>query len=244
MVATAAMQAYQANEANDKSKVQNSIRKVEAELANKVRDSKNSVAAQVDKLQRWVQASNNKLRMQAAASAIEANTVNASRRGSERMRQKFSSSVQRAEVMGQQAAATGLSGVAGPVTDIVAGTLALRDSIVTENLRRQGLSEDFDTARRAGALMSQMVNGLDNSILHPSIDYNQATPNLLHEKSGNEMFAPILANLGVEYLKQEPPKILVKDTPSGTPDRVPEQFRFETSIAPGADDPFSLWVRG
>ena len=236
----AAVSAYQANEANDKVKVQNSIRKAEADVANAVRDKRNGVAIAVDKLNRWVQSTNNNLRLKAGASALEANTTNAVRRSDERTVRQFTSLTQRAEAMGQQAAAVGLSGVSGQVTDMIAGTISLRDSIVTEGLRRQGVSEDFDTARRAGAIMSQMINGLDNSILTPSMDYNINTPDLQHEKSGTGMFLPILLNAGMQYAQSGGGE----KTAEGTPNRPPAQFQFETSVAPGADDPFSFMVTG
>jgi hypothetical protein len=239
MAVSAALQMYSANEANDKAKVANSIRKAEADATNRIRDTRNGVNIAVDKLNRWVQSNNNNLRMKSAASALEANTTNAARRSDERTTQRFQSAIQRAETLGAQQAAVGLSGVSGPVTDMIAGSIALRDSIVAEGLRKQGVSEDFDTARRAGAIMSQMVNGLDNSILTPMIDHNTATPDLLHEKSGTGMFAPILLNSASQMGSS-----LQSSTgnATGTPDRAPEKFQFETSVSPGADDPFSFWV--
>jgi hypothetical protein len=181
-LASAGLSLYQAHQANEEAKLRNKLRKKQAEINNQTRQIGNAESIETNKLQRWVQNRNNQLAAQSVGSALEANTVNAARSSAKRTRAQFTSAVGRAEQMGQQAAQTAFSGVTGSVTQVVAGTMALRDSIAQEAFRRAGVTEITDTARRAGAIMSQLANAQDLSILNPRMDYNTDIPELEQEK--------------------------------------------------------------
>jgi hypothetical protein len=76
---------------------------------------------------------------------------------------------------------------------MVAGTVALRSSIVNEQLRKQGVSEDDAAGQRAGMIMSQMVNGLDNSIIYPNRDNNVNVAQEAKAPSALSVYGPLLA---------------------------------------------------
>lgn len=182
-LASAGLNLWNAHQANEEVKLRNKLRKKEAELSNRTRQYGNAESIETNKLQRWVQNRNNQLAAQSVGSALEANTVNAARSADARGRKQFTSAVARAEQMGQQAAQAAFSGISGSVTQVVAGTMALRDSIAQEAFRRVGVAEVTDAARRAGAIMSQLSTSQDLSILNPRMDYNEDIPQLEREKN-------------------------------------------------------------
>lgn len=251
MEMTMALQAglayHQANEANDQAKKANALSVARADSTNRIVSAQNVVAMKVDALSRWSQAVNNRLALKSGASALEANTANTLRRQDDRAGAAFSNSVQMAEQFGSQQAAAAASGVSGNVVGMIAGSMALRSSIVQENYRRAGITEVSDSQHKAGMIASQMINGLDHSILTPSINWNIAQPDVMQTQSNSSMLASAVLPAAGQLVKanglpsMDTLKSLVSDLPTNTlsPGK---QFTWDTSIVPGAKDPWSLWV--
>lgn len=151
----------------------NSIARQNAESSNKVRVATNAAVAAKNSVARFVQSLNNNRTLDAGGDAIEQNMVNFRRNADNMDKQGFSMQIRSAEQQGAAAAAQAFSGVDGSVVDMVNGSTALRDSMVrqhTEDVR--GMME-YDVARRAGNIMTQMVGGLDNSLILDNLDYTK-----------------------------------------------------------------------
>ena len=241
MAIQAAVAYSEKDKADAAAKEEMGLRKVEARLTNETRVMANVREHAIGSLSRWVQSVNNNLALRAGGKALEANTVNARKAKDYRTERRFSSSLSEAEALGAASAAKGASGLNGSVVDMVAGTVALRSSIVNEQLRKQGISEDDASAQRAGMIMSQMVNGLDNSIIYPNRDNNVNVAQEVKSPSAISTYAPLLASAAN----------LVSDFRFSSQDTSPltseQQGYFDgNSNIPnsglGEDDPFSLWV--
>lgn len=151
----------------------NSIAKQNAESSNKVRVASNAAMAAKNTVARFVQSLNNNRTLDSGGDAIEQNMVNF-RRGADNMdKQSFGQQIRSAEQQGMAAAAQAFSGVDGSVVDMVNGSTALRDSMVRQNTQDSKDMASYDVARRAGNIMTQMVGGLDNSLILDNLDYTK-----------------------------------------------------------------------
>lgn len=155
-------------------KANNSLSHLNADSKNKVRIAQNADEAAKNTLSRWIQSVNNNRALDAGGHALEANTVNALRSQDVEVGQGFMRSIQNAEQAGVQAAAAASSGVDGNVVDMVNQSVALRNSIIEQHAAGISDMKNYDTARRAGSIMSQVVGGLDNSIILDQFDFNKA----------------------------------------------------------------------
>jgi hypothetical protein len=161
----------------------NMLSEVNANAKNKIRTAQNAEIASRNNLARWMQSVNNNRTLDSGGDALEANVVNYRRQQDSALSQDFSSSIRSAEQEGASAAAAALNGVDGNVVDMVNGSVALRDSIVSEQVKQFRGMQAYDTARRAGSIMSQMVGGLDQSIIMDTLDYNTDIATHEHEFS-------------------------------------------------------------
>lgn len=151
----------------------NRLSKINAETGNKTRVAQNTARMAEGTLARFVQSVNNNRALDAGANAQESLVVNHMRRGDANLSRGFSASIRDAEQAGHSAAAAAVAGVDGNVVDMVNGSTALRDSIVRQSVDEHQSMENYDASRRAGAIMSQMVSGLDSSVILDTLDYNQ-----------------------------------------------------------------------
>lgn len=150
----------------------NRLSAVNAEVGNRLRVEKNAAAAAESSLARWSQSVSNNRRLDRGGDALEANAVNYRRGSDAAIKQGFSASIRDAEQQGVMAAQAAVSGVDGNVVDAVNTSVALRNSIVNQGIADMNAYRDYDASRRAGNIMSQMVGGLDNSIIMDNFDYN------------------------------------------------------------------------
>jgi hypothetical protein len=150
----------------------NRLRRVNVEARDKVRQAGNLAEAAQNNLSRWVQSVNNNRRLKAGGEALEAHTVNVRRGLDAAEKRQFSNDITSAEQQGRMAASAAFSGVAGDVVDMVDLSVNLRNTIVEQAFKDQQGSATYDATRRAGNIMSQMVGGLDNSVIIDSLDYN------------------------------------------------------------------------
>jgi hypothetical protein len=168
----------QGSAAREQAKLNNRLSKVNAEAANKVRGASNAAAAAEGSLARWVQSVNNQRQLDSGGDALEANVVNYRRQSDAGLTQDFASSIREAEQAGAAAAAQAVSGIAGNVTDTVNASMALRNSIVQQQVEDFRGFQNYDTARRAGSIYSQMIGGMDNSLIFDALDHNVDVANV------------------------------------------------------------------
>jgi hypothetical protein len=150
----------------------NRLRRVNIQEGDKVRQAGNAAEAATNSLQRWSQSITNKRTLEAGGEALEANLVNARREADADLNMGFSDSIRSAEAQGAARAAQAAAGVDGGVVDQINGSMALRSSIVEQQLADFKGFKNFDVARRAGNIMSQTVGGLDSSLILDTFDMN------------------------------------------------------------------------
>lgn len=196
-----AVQGYLGGAANRATaRANNRLSAVNAEVGNKVRVESNAAVAAKGNLNRWVQSVSNNRVLDQGGDALEAATVNYRRSSDAGIRQSFSASIRDAEQQGVMAAQSAFSGVDGGVVDMVNSSVALRDSIVQQGIEDSGNFADYDASRRAGNIMSQMVGGLDNSILLDTLD---TRVDYAQESAANSPLTDVfnsVAPLALQYL--------------------------------------------
>lgn len=157
---------------NALTRANNRLSEINARTSNATRQASNAAAAAEGNLARYVQSVNNNRALEAGGSAQEALLVNYLRGRDRQTAGNFSDDIRSAEQAGHSAAAAALAGVDGNVVDMVNGSTALRDSIVRQSVEERQSAQAYDVSRRAGNIASQMVAGLDNSIILDRLDYN------------------------------------------------------------------------
>lgn len=150
----------------------NEISDLNAKTGNSLRQAKNAESAAEGGLARFVQSVNNNRALEAGGNAQEALVVNAVHGDTMRLQRSFSQSIQAAEQAGHAAASQASAGVSGNVVDMVNASTALRDSIVQQSVADDQTAQDYAVSRRAGNIASQMVSGLDSSVIMDTMDYN------------------------------------------------------------------------
>lgn len=163
--------------------LQNRMNQVNTDAKNKVRGASNVLSAAQGNLNRFIQSVNNSRRLDAGGKAMEENVMNFYRASDQNTLQNFSTSIEQAEQAGQMAAAAAVHGIEGSVVDDINFSTALRNSVITERMRQISEMEGSDAGRRAGAILSQTVGSLDQSLILDSIDYNQ---NVAHKYVGEK----------------------------------------------------------
>ncbi len=156
----------------NQSEANNRLSEINAETGNRVRQAGNAAEAATNSLQRWVQSVNNNRALDAGGRALEATLVNARRESDATLAGSFSDNIRSAEADGAARAAQAAAGVDGSVVDSINGSMALRASIVDQQIEDFKGFKNFDTARRAGNIMSQTIGGLDSSLILDTFDFN------------------------------------------------------------------------
>jgi hypothetical protein len=167
----------------------NQISEVNARTGNKVRQASNAAAAAEGNLNRFVQSVNNNRRLKAGGDAQEALVVNAARMGDSQLAGRFSDSIRDAEQVGHAAASQAVNGVGGSVVDMVNTSTALRDSIVKQSVDDNQNAQSWDISKRAGVIASQMIGGLDSSVILDRLDYNH---DVAQHQNKSGFFATVL----------------------------------------------------
>jgi hypothetical protein len=168
---------------NALTRANNRLSAINASTSNATRQISNEAAAAEGNLNRFVQSVNNNRALEAGGNAQEALIVNYLRGRDGQIAGNFSDDIRSAELAGHSAAAAALSGIDGNVVDMVNGSTALRDSIVRQSVEEHQDQQAYDVSRRAGNIASQMVAGLDNSIILDKLDYNVDYAKILPELS-------------------------------------------------------------
>ena len=163
-----------------KAKTDNEIAEANAKARNDTRRGDAAVEGAQTRLQNWVQAQNNKRHLIEAGEALESAQVNISRATDSKVRGDFAASIAAAEQAGASAAAIANSGVGGAVTDMINTSTALRDGIMAQQSQEQFDKGMYDTGRKIGSIASQMVGGLDQSLLLDKFDFGRDVAQTTH----------------------------------------------------------------
>ena len=171
-------------DANKTSKIKaltdNEIAEANAKARNDTRRGSAAVEGAQTRLQNWVQAQNNKRHLIEAGEALESAQVNISRATDSKVRGDFAASIAAAEQAGASAAAVANSGVGGAVTDMINTSTALRDGIMAQQSQEQFDKGMYDTTRKIGSIASQMIGGLDESLLMNKFDFGRDVAQRTH----------------------------------------------------------------
>lgn len=150
---------------------QNKVNEANVYARNLMRGANNELAAKRGSLARWQQSENNNRTLTQTGSALEAAAVNYRRLRDEGARGELEQQVGFAEQAGAQAAAAASSGLVGGVSDMVAGTLALRRSRIEDAQASREKAADFDAGRQQSNILAAGLSALDNSSIIDDLDY-------------------------------------------------------------------------
>lgn len=203
-VAGVAMSALNMYSQREQVKANNRVRRAQADAEDTLRPAKNAAAAAQSSLALWSQSVNNQRRERASGLQLEAGAVNSARASTAQVGQVFAGSIRAAEQAGAQAAASASSGVTGHVVDMVAGATALRRKVGEESAAQFAGQVAYDTQRRAAELSSQLVTGLDTSMVMAGLDYNQTILQQQRQISNAEIGITAAAQLASDLYKPGP----------------------------------------
>lgn len=182
---------------------QNKVNEANVYARNLTRGANNELVAKRGSLARWQQSENNNRTLTQMGSSLEAAAVNYRRLRDEGMRGELEQQVGFAEQAGAQAAAAAFSGLVGGVSDMVAGTLALRRSRIEDAQVSREKAADFDAARQQSNILAAGISALDNSSIVDDLDYGidvysaQVAPSargvVLSVLAGNKSNLPTIA---------------------------------------------------
>lgn len=192
------------------------LEQFKAKSQNQARAAANEASAAQGSLARWTQSINNNQHLRATAEAMEANAVNTARTLDSMSKGNFSESIRASEEAGMMAASQAFAGIGGSVTDQVAAATSIRQGLMQQERDRDIGTVAYDSARRQGAIASQMAGGLDNSVLLDDLDYriDAAAPPKSH---WHNMAIGALNAMSEGYTGQQ-----VTKSPSDTQAEIPE----------------------
>lgn len=174
MVAAAAKGWLGNQSAKAQAEIDTKMSKVNTELSGKTTRAKNVETMARNNLSRYLQSVNNNRVLDDGGDAFTANLVNGLKGADQRANQRVLEDIGALEQFGAASAAQAQSGTGGQVVDMINSTTALRSSISRELERQSGESANFEVGQRSRSIMSQMVGGLDGSLIIDSLDTNQA----------------------------------------------------------------------
>lgn len=170
-VVGAALGWIEAGGQRDLTEFQNAAAKRIAGYKNSARLSENLAKAAQGNLARWSQSLANKRYLENAGEALAASQINYRRAKDASVRGGFSNQLQRAEQAGMMAAMAGASGTRGSVVDSITQATALRASMAEESAKQAGEQRDFDARVRMKTIASQMIGGVNSSVILDNLDY-------------------------------------------------------------------------
>lgn len=152
-------------------RAQNKVNEANTYARNLMRGANNELVAKRGSLARWVQVENNNRTLKETGSALEAAAVNYRRARDEGMRGSLEQQIGFSEQAGAQAAASAASGLTGGVSDVVAGTMALRRERIEGAQADKVKAGEFDAARQQANILAAGLSALDNSSIIDDLDY-------------------------------------------------------------------------
>lgn len=152
----------------------NMLARVNAEATNTVRRGQNALQAAETSYGLWAQSVSNQRRLRVSGKQAEAAQQTLARLQDQRTGAGLARRVQSAEEQGMIAARSAFAGVSGSAADAIAGTAALRDSLVREQAERTGTQQEYEARQRAGGIASDAIQGLDNTAILSNLNMNTA----------------------------------------------------------------------
>lgn len=218
---------------------------VNAAATNQVKRAQNLEGMAKTSLSRYVQSVNNNLTLDDGGDAFTANLVSGLRMMDSEVNQKILNDVKTLEEFGAASASQAAVGAGGQVVDMINSTTALRSSISRELQRQSGEVAAFEVGQRSKSIMSQMVGGLDSSLILDSIDTSQAVAQRKYAPSnGQAIFSSVLqtavkAGIGnvAEWGAQQLGSLMGPSSSGGS------QFSFNTTRL-GTTESSSSWGSG
>jgi hypothetical protein len=213
-VAGASMGWINGQYAKVQTKWDNFFSNLNADSANRIRDSKNELTAAKGNLARWAQFVNNNNILKAGGKNLEANLVNHAREQDAMLSGNFEDSLRYAEQAGMQAASAGAAGVSGSTVDAINAATALRNSRNAQMRSDFADMSNFDTSQRARSIMDSMVGSMDQSIILDGLDYNKSVAQIAPEFSTiAQMLRGAAAGMGQDVDKIAGARTQSKDSP-------------------------------
>lgn len=163
-------------------KIDTHLSAVNAAATNQVKRAQNLETMAKNSLARYVQTANNNLTLDDGGDAFTANLVTGLRMMDSEVNQKILNDVNTLEEFGAASASQAAVGAGGQVVDMINSTTALRASISRELQTQSGEYAAFEVGQRSRSIMSQMIGGLDSSLVLDSLDTRRAV--------AQETFAP------------------------------------------------------
>lgn len=194
MFAAAGIQGWLGNQGKGEiAAINNRLSQVTADATNQVKRGRNIEEMARNGLSRYVQSINNNRTLDDGGDAFTANLINGLHNQDNEVNKKLLGDVRTLEEFGAAMASQGASGAGGQVTDMINSTTALRASISKELALQSGESMDYAIIQRGKSIMSQMVGGLDGSLIIDQIDTGQAFAQKQYAMSdGQAMFNSVL----------------------------------------------------
>ncbi len=178
------------NQAKEDARARNEVRRANAEAANLVRGANNEKAAAFGHLNRWLQSVNNNRALDNAALSLEQTKANYLRQVDASRAGDFQRQLQVQEQAGAASATRGYTGFSGNAAEMVGGSAALRQALVEQTVQKNYKVADQDQQRKVHAITSQLMGGLDQSLILDAVDYNR---NVTFEEAAPSSTGPVLA---------------------------------------------------
>lgn len=172
LLAAAAVQGWLGNQGKkEQAAIDTRLSAVNAEAENRVRRARNAEVAGKNSLARYVQSVNNNRSLDDGGSVYASNIVNGLRAGDQSINEDVLAGVRRLEEYGSAIASQAGAGIGGQVVDMINSTTALRTSISNELQHQSQDTANFEVGQRSKSIMSQMIGGLDSSLIIDSLDH-------------------------------------------------------------------------
>ena len=175
MFVAAGIQGWMGNQVGKaQAKIDTRLSAVNAAATNQVKRAQNLEMMARNSLSRYVQSANNNRLLDDGGDAFTANLVTGLRMMDSETNQKLLNDVSVMEEFGAASASQAAVGAGGQVVDMINSTTALRSSISRELQAQSGEKAMFEVGQRSRSIMSQMIGGMDSSLIIDSLDTGRA----------------------------------------------------------------------
>jgi hypothetical protein len=219
-----------------------------AQTGNASRRARNLAAMAEGGLQRFIQSLNNNRQLQEGADALSTAQTNFNRSVGSAKQSMFSDDIAQAEQRGAAAVAQAASGTGGSVADAVNAATALRNQITSEIKDDRLTMLTSDQRARMGSIASQMIGGLDSSVIHDNIDYSKDVPTVKAVKSMANIFVSTVVSGAAGWLtgggfggKPKEGQGVEKGKSAKGAESNPSSGRYETSMGTQAKEASFTW---
>lgn len=197
-IISGAIEGYMTNLiARRNAELENWISEENERAQNAVTNAGNNAEMAKGSLARFVQSVNNNNRLKQGGQQLEAAAVNQSRLMDRNTTSNFNQSMGMVAQAGAQAAAAGAAGVSGAAPDEVASATRLRAALIRQTTTTQQGQQLSDDQMQRMSMASQMVGGLNSSVVVDSLNYQRAYQRKQYVRGHQNAIAlGILGNMG------------------------------------------------